>query len=201
MPRTLAELARRLKPPPTQVHLPPLILMTDVVRLPDPAAAIARLPAGSAVIVRHPEASARRALAVGLLPVCRSVGVRLLIAADPRLAEALGAAGVHVPEALVRAGRIRPRPGWLVTAAAHGPLALRRAANAGADAALLSPVFATRSHPGAPPIGAVRFTAWVRAAPLPVYALGGITPETAARLSNSGACGFAGIAGLDAPSS
>ena len=201
MPRTLAELARRLKPSRPHAHLPPLILMTDIVRLPDPLPAIRRLPPGSAVIVRHPDPLARRTLAAGLLEVCRAAGVRLLIAADPRLAEALGADGVHLPEALVRAGRRRRRPGWLVTAAAHSPRALRRAADAGADAALLSPVFATRSHPGAPAIGAVRFTAWARAAPLPVYALGGVTPETAGRLADSGACGFAGIAGLGPQSS
>ena len=44
-----------------------------------------------------------------------------------------------------------------------------------------------------------RFAAWCRAAPLPVYALGGITAETAGRLAASSAAGIAAIGGLAAP--
>ncbi len=42
------------------------------------------------------------------------------------------------------------------------------AARAGADAALLSPVFWTASHPLAPALGPLRFAAWCRSSPLPV---------------------------------
>ena len=51
-----------------------------------------------------------------------------------------------------------------------------------ADAVLLSPVFATRSHPGAPSLGPLRFLLMAQKAALPVIALGGMTAQRAARL-------------------
>lgn len=178
--------------------LPPLLLMTDPVRLPDPAPAIAQLPRGSGVIVRHTDPRARAHLARALAPLCRRRRVLLLIAGDPRLAAELRADGVHFPESQGAEARVwrRRRPRWLVTTAAHGGQALQKAARAGAHAALLSPVFATASHPGARALGTVRFARLVHCSPLPVYALGGITAQSARRLKTSGAAGIAGISGL-----
>ena len=42
---------------------------------------------------------------------------------------------------------------WLVSAAAHDEASARRAARAGVDLILLSPVFPTNSHPGRPALG------------------------------------------------
>ncbi len=174
--------------------------MTDPARLPDPAPAVAQLPQGSGVILRHRDPRARARLARALAPLCRRRGVLLLIAGDPRLAAKLGADGVHFPESqAARAGAWRRRqPRWLITTAAHGGRALQKAAWAGAHAALLSPVFATASHPGARALGPVRFARLVHRSPLPVYALGGVTAENAPRLKASGAVGIAGISGLAA---
>jgi len=71
-----------------------------------------------------------------------------------------------------------------------------RAARAGADAALLSPVLPTASHPGARVLGAVRFAALCARAPLPVYALGGIGRGTARRLHGARVAGIAAIGGV-----
>ncbi|MDH5749852.1 MAG: thiamine phosphate synthase [Rhodospirillales bacterium] len=205
---TLAETARMLnlrariqnRAQTPACALPPLILVTDADRLADPETAVRRLPRGSAVILRHYRDPRRRELAHRLAAVCRRHALRLLIAGDARLARAVGADGVHLPEALVRHGcrswRLWRRPGWIVTAAAHSPAALRAAAQAGADAVLLSPVFATRSHPDRPPLGVLKFQAWARRCSLPVYALGGITRRTAPRLTQTRAVGLAGIGGL-----
>jgi thiamine-phosphate pyrophosphorylase len=181
--------------------LPSLILMTDALRLADPISAACALPRGSAVILRHYEMAERAALGRALAVICRRRGLLLLVAGDRRLAAAIGAGGLHLPEGAVREwprGMIR-RCGdrdWLVTAAAHSPAAIRLAARAGADAVLLAPVFATQSHPDAEPIGALRFARWCRKSPLPVYALGGVGGETARRLRGSGAAGIAGIGAL-----
>ena len=59
------------------------------------------------------------------------------------------------------------------------------AARARADAVLLSPVFATRSHPGGRALGPLRFLMLARQSPLPVIALGGMTRQRAARLSSA----------------
>jgi thiamine-phosphate pyrophosphorylase len=197
---TLAELSRRLKPPVRRPSLPPLILMTDRERLPGPVPVVETLPRGSAVILRHYGDPEREALAFRLAAICRKRGLRLLIADDARLASRVRADGVNLPEARTRTPpsgwRQFRRPGWLVTAAAHSPRAVVRAAQAGVDAVLLSPVFPTKSHPGAAPIGPLRFAAWVRGSPLPVYALGGVSVGSARRLACGGAAGFAGIGGF-----
>ncbi len=186
--------------------LPSLILLTDDERLGDPRAAVARLPRGAAVVLRHYRSTGteRAALARALRAVTRRRGILLLIAASGdgagELARAVGADGLHLSEHLIRHGvrtRLRRRkPHWLITAAAHSLPALRRAARCGVDAALLSPVFATASHPGARPLGILRFAAWARASSVPVYALGGIGAQAAARLRPTRACGIAGIGGL-----
>jgi thiamine-phosphate pyrophosphorylase len=199
--KTLAEVARWLKPSKQEVDLPRLILVTDRLRLPDPEAAVAGLPRGSAVILRHYEEPARYELAVRLVEICRRTGVRLLIAGDARLAARVHADGLHLPEfqlaGAARTWRLWRRPDWLVTAAAHSPAAVTLAAQAGVDAVLLAPVFRTESHPNRAVLGPLRFSAWRRRSQLPVYALGGISPVNARRLINSGAAGFAGISGFD----
>ncbi len=198
---TIANAARALNLRSAARHprardLPPLILMTDEARLPDPVAALAGLPRGSAVILRHygdgVSASARLRLARDLARTCRRRGLRLLVAASPRLAAAVGAAGVHLPEWMVAAGTLAARmrrPGWIVTAACHSEAALMRAARLGADAALLAPVFPTASHPHAPALGAVRFARIAHGSPIPVYALGGVDAAGARRLAGSAAAG------------
>jgi thiamine-phosphate pyrophosphorylase len=152
------------------------------------------------VILREEMPERRSALARRLAPVCRSRRLTLLIANDPRLALITGSAGVHWSEAaLKRRGRAagrRPKPGWLMTAAAHSPAAVQRAAQAGVDAVILSPVFATMSHPGGAALGPLRFARFVRFAPLPVFALGGLTGAGARRLRHSGTAGFAAIGAL-----
>jgi thiamine-phosphate pyrophosphorylase len=197
---TLAEVARHLKSRRRARQLPPLILMTDSIRLPDPDAAILALAPGSAVILRERTRARLAMLARRISPLCRGRRIRLLVAGDWRLAREVGADGLHLPEAMIRHGpgywrRVRHRD-WIVTAAAHSPMAIRLAARLGVDAVLLSPVFATASHPGARTLGPLRFARWARESPVPVYALGGIDAARAHRLRGSGAAGFAGIGGL-----
>lgn len=133
----------------------------------------------------------------------------MIVANDARLALKLGAAGVHLSEDLVRHGllsRIRVlrrdrKRGLIVTAAAHSELALRRALSLDIDGVLISPVFATKSHPGTRPVGAVRFAALIaklrhRRAPTSLIALGGVAPATANRLIACGVDGFAAIGAL-----
>ena len=67
-------------------------------------------------------------------------------------------------------------------------------AGGGADMALLSPVFATESHPEARPLGLeVLAAACQTAGKMPVYALGGVNLTNAASCIEAGAAGVAGI--------
>lgn len=70
---------------------------------------------------------------------------------------------------------------------------LTAAAAEGCDHATLSPIFATPSKPGyGPPLGVDRLAG----APLPVFALGGVTPRNAATCLRSGAVGVAVMGGV-----
>ena len=174
--------------------------MSDETRLPDPLAALERLPRGSGLVFRHYRTRDRATLARALVANARARGILVLVAGDGRLAVGAGAAGFHLPEALVGAPLAAPprlfRKKAIVTVAAHSLRAVFRAAKYGADAAILGPVFATASHPGATPLGPLRFATICRQSPIPVYAVGGIGPTTARRLKGSGAIGFSGIGAL-----
>ena len=199
--RTLARAALRLNARAGFAGLlPALVLMTDERRLADPAAAALALPKGSAVIVRHTKSPERAKLAHALADIARDNSLVLLVAGDPALADAVRADGLHLPEArLAEAAHWRSlRPQWLITVAAHSATSLRRAGEVGAHAAFLAPVFATKSHPKAQPLGPMRFINMAREADLPVYALGGITAANVGRLANARIAGLAAIEALTA---
>lgn len=189
---------RPLKCAPPAGTLPPRLLMTDWARVAEPATDIARLKPGDAVIVRDYGRPERAAHARALKRLCRQRRLLLLVAADARLARAIGADGLHLPESLVSAPGWRrlKRPGWLVTAAAHSGAAIARAFSHGADAVLVSPVFPTASHPGGRALGLLRFARLARASRLPVYALGGISARTQRRLKCVPIAGIAGISAV-----
>lgn len=179
-------------------------LVTDTRRLPDPLPSIRRLQPGDGVLFRYYELpkSHRLALARQVAALCRRKHLMLLVAGDARLARAVGADGLHLPQAMI-AGAASARRGGLcrVTAAAHDAGAVARAARQGVDAVFVSPVFATASHPGAAGLGVVRYAALATAAGrrgLMVYALGGLTPVTAKRLRHIPQKGTAAIQGMAA---
>ena len=154
-----------------------LALVTDDDRLPDPVAAARALPKGSLVIVRSRDATRRRALGEALRD--ETSGLILLAADDPVLAGKLH--GLHLPEIHARYAahwRVR-RPHWVITVAAHASRGLHAPY---ADAALLSPVFATKSHPNVQILTPVRARLMAQRALLPVLALGGVTSRNAALL-------------------
>jgi len=179
-------------------RLPPLILITDGGRLPDPTHVISHLPTGSFVIFRHYQSDERAKTAESLARPCRRRRLKFLVGNDVRLALRVRADGVHLAEAVLRRARslhlaAAKRRSWVVTASAHSLPALLRAARFGADAVLLGPVFETESHPGRPGLGLVRFMTLTRRSPIPVYALGGITDQNSRRLARSKASGLAAL--------
>lgn len=162
--------------------LPRLWLMTDE-RLGDGLFdAVARLPEGAGIVFRHRglKEVARR----DLFERVRGAHTGPLLLAGPaELAERWGADGSH--------GRGPDR--GLRSAPVHDYAQIRAAEREGAALLFLSPVFATRSHPGARPLGLARFAWLARRTPLPVVALGGMDPRRGKRLASFGAYGWAGI--------
>ena len=125
-------------------------------------AALVRLPRGGGVIFRHHAAppAERRRLFAAVRQIARRRGLVLVLAGSVRDAIGWRADGVH--------GRSRhvtgPR-GLLRTAPVHDARELVAATRAKADIALVSPVFPTRSHPGAPSLGVLRFGLLANAGP------------------------------------
>lgn len=112
---------------------------------------------------------------------------QLFLHGRPELAAAVGAAGLHLP------ADSDPPPDWegALSLAAHNRRELVHAGVVGADFALLSPVFPTRSHPGSTTLGVAGFRHLAQGSPVPVLALGGITPANAAEVQTAGASGVA----------
>ncbi|MBP0444707.1 thiamine phosphate synthase [Roseomonas sp. SSH11] len=176
--------------------IPRLWLLSDARRLPDPRAAALRLPRGGAVLARDMAPALLRPLAA----LARQRQLALVVAAEGRTALALRA-GLHLPDRRPARGllpfllaRRRRRPP-LLSVAAHGRAGIARARRLRADLVLLSPVFPTASHPGAPGLGTLRWAALARRAGRPVIALGGVNARNSRRLPPA-ASGWAAIGGL-----
>jgi len=124
----------------------------------------------------------------------RDAGAMLLLNGNIMLACKLDLDGVHLPSADLM--RLDARPfetnRWLA-ASCHDEHELARAAKIGVDFAVLGPVQPTSSHPRAAALGWARFEALCAAAPLPVYALGGLCRDDVAQAIQAGAQGIAGI--------
>lgn len=171
-----------------QPSLPPVWLISDARNDAVLEKALRRLPRGSGLVFRHYHLAEAERLARfrQLKRLARLRGHVLVLAGTARLARAWGADGAYGSPSQLAFG-----PATLRLATTHSLRELRLAKRA--DAVLLSPVFATRSHPGAPALGPRRFLLIARMSCMPVLALGGMTPRRAARLPDHG---WAAIDGL-----
>ncbi len=197
------------RPIVTALILPEQYLITDA-SLPDDEL-IGRLTA--AVVrdgvrlcqLRLPGANADRlrTLALRAIDVCRPAGAGLLLNAEPEAALSvcveIGADGVHLPARALKIFHKRPLADrFLIGASCHDAAELDAAVRLGADFAVLGPVATTPGHPEATPLGWDRFGELCAPAPLPVYALAGMTREDTQVAFEHGAQGIAAIRGLSA---
>ena len=139
---------------------------------------------------REVEALAKRLVA--LSPRARK---RVLVNGRLDVALSSGAAGVHLPAdglpvAAVR--RVVPT-GFVVSRSTHSREAVERAFDDGASFVVFGPIFPTASKPGHPGVGLEALAEVVSSVPIPVYALGGVTPERVSQIAETGVHGIAGI--------
>ncbi len=175
-------------------------LMTDRRLADHGIGAARRLPPGSNVVVRSDElpTRARHRLVSVLRRIARARRLTLWLAGTPALAARWGCGGVHLRcRSHAAAARAR-RLGLSTSAPVHGPGEARAVARARIGHALISPVFPTASHPGAPALGSAQFARLARVgAPARPVALGGMTPAAARRQGRRTGCtDWAGISGL-----
>jgi 8-oxo-dGTP diphosphatase len=157
----------------------------------------ARLRGGLRLVQVREKNLARDALkgfAQRVLALARAHGAKVLVNSDVELARAIGADGVHLTAAQLRGATGRPDLAWC-GASCHSTEELRRAGDLGVDFAVLGPVCATPSHPGAVPLGWDRFREIAAGASIPVYALGGLLPRDLEEARSRGAHGLAMVRG------
>ncbi|MDX8392912.1 MAG: thiamine phosphate synthase [Mariprofundaceae bacterium] len=191
--------------------LPHLLLITDHAHFTGEiffAKAEAALKGGvDAVLAREKQMDSARLLAfcTRLRHLTRQYHARLWVHTQADIAIAVGADGVHVAQSDI--GEIPLMRQWLnhtemsISASCHDADALNTAAAAGADFAMLSPVFPTASHPGAPHLGAANFHELAEKSSLPVLALGGITAENRKEISGYSVATIRALLAADDPES
>jgi thiamine-phosphate pyrophosphorylase len=190
---------------------PRLILITDPAFADDQVlralhAVADRLPRGAFGVQLRDKRRARvslRLFAWRLRIATRAVGASLFVNGDVSVARDVGAEGVHLGYGACSVAEARNVVGtraW-ISVATHSDENVRRAAAEGADAVLVGPVFPSRSPF---PFDAVKQARGIRAVrtalaavqgKVAVYALGGVTADTAQACVGAGADGVALIRG------
>lgn len=194
-----------IPPRPLRSRLPRIVGLSDMERAPDPFHLLSRLPTGSGLIWRAYGEKINRTRLHELSRAARRAHVSLFLASTDKPYASSLPVHRHLPEHFLKTSHTdglflrqrRSPPQTIILAAAHSERAVIAAARAGVDAVLISPVFASQSHPGKPCLGITRFAALAhlaRARGLAVYALGGINNASKIRrLCQSGATGIAAI--------
>ncbi len=164
MARCYSDAVPQMKP------LPQIWLLSDARNDAVLERRLKQLPRGSGFVFRHYHLAEgdRHARWKVLARIARARGIAAILSGSARQARRWGADGSYGGH----------REATLATA--HSLRELRRAARS--RAVLLSPVFPTRSHPGAKALGALRFRLLASRSPVPVIALGGMSKAANRRL-------------------
>lgn len=115
---------------------------------------------------------------------------KVLIHSDQAFARTLNLAGVHLSASDLMTLSTKPEH-MLCGASCHNAEELAQAARLGLDYVMLSPVQKTLSHADTAPLGWDQFADLIKAYPLPVYALGGMSESLLDQARSLGAHGIA----------
>ena len=176
--------------------LPPIYAISNVAEMGEAAwlnALKAQLKQGLQLIQlreKQLEELALMRLAERVLVLAKEYGAKILLNNDTKLAQELGADGVHLSSQQLMKLTEKPH-GLIVAASCHNELELAHAAQLGLDFVVLSPVNSTKSHEGAITLGWEHFAELMQHITLPVYALGGMQMRD---LEKALSCGARGIA-------
>lgn len=183
--------------------LPRVLAVTDsaIVRADDfpiRAAAIAAAGPAIGIVARHPGGSSAEQLAAleRVRALARPPEAATIAHGDPALARIGGAHGVQLRDRDLAPEDARKilGHGW-IGLSVHSADQARAARDAGVDYLVAGAIFETPSHPGQPGRG-LDWLAEVVAVGVPVFAIGGVTPERLPSLRTAGAWGIAAIGAL-----
>jgi thiamine-phosphate pyrophosphorylase len=141
--------------------------------------------------------------ATRLSGLLKARGAKLFVNASPfvdrdtaaLLAASPGVDGFHIPDDPALLAEFRAQfPKLLIGASTHSVDGVRKAADAGADFLTFGPVFETSRK--ARPQGLAALGEACSAAAIPVFAIGGVTPERASECLQAGAHGVAVVGAI-----
>lgn len=132
-----------------------------------------------------------RELAGQVLTLCRRYQVPCWLHTFMEVARELRPEGLHLPLPVLRELDIEKRRELPkhIGASCHSFEDILEAVKLGATCCTFSPVYPSQCKPGVPPKGLELLRQVCQQSPIPVYALGGVTPERAGELETAGAAG------------
>jgi len=137
--------------------------------------------------VRTLEREARRLIPTATVPVIISSRIDVALATK--------AYGVHLPERDVSVADARKLfSKGLLGRSVHSVEAAQEAEDQGADYVVFGPVFPTRTHPDATPVGLDALGEVAASVKIHVLAIGGVEPALEESCWKAGAAGFAAVA-------
>ena len=142
-------------------------------------------------------------LAQPIAKLCHNYEAKLFINTHTRVACDVGAAGIHLPANSEFVGSVKETEAgdnFYIGCSVHSLDAARKREAEGADFLTYSPIYSTASKPGyGPAVGIASLAAVVEGVKLPVFALGGITPDRVSECLDAGAFGVAVMSGVMSP--
>ena len=172
--------------------LPPVYAVLEADREPAVAGLLRAIAAGARLVQLHAHALSpdqRITLARRLGTLAAAQGARILLHGSAQEVVRAGVAGLHSEPSQLR--RLDARPDvklWIP--ACHNAADLQHAIALGADAVVLSPVLGTAGPADVPLLGWDGLARQAAAAPIGIYAAGGMTPALLARAQGAGAIGI-----------
>ena len=136
----------------------------------------------------------RLAFACEVVNLVHRYGGHVLLNGTVAEARRVGADGVHLTSAALKACEQRPDLP-LVFASCHNPGELLKATSLGLDAVVVGAVKKTQTHPDQAPLGWGTLAEWLKGYSIPVYAIGGMTTDDIPQAQSLGAQGVAMVRG------
>jgi thiazole tautomerase (transcriptional regulator TenI) len=146
----------------------------------------------------HTDAAVIYALAERLAALCTRVDALLVVNDRVDVALGVGATAIQLGARSlpIAAARQLVGLGCRIGVSAHDPAEAAFAAADGADWILMGTIFDSASHPDMTPAGLDALRDCVQRTPVPVIAIGGITPDRVAQIRATGAHGAAVLSGV-----
>lgn len=141
-------------------------------------------------------------LAEPIAELCQTYSARLFVNSRVKVALELGVSGLHLPASTPSIERIKAETGksLLIGCSTHSLGEAQTRQQDGTDFVTFSPIFPTASKPEyGPAVGLNQLDAVASAIEIPVFALGGISPDRVPECIEAGARGVAVMSGVMLP--